>query len=244
MEPTGHYWKPLAWFLQQQGYPVVMVNPYHVKKSKELDDNSPSKTDRKDAGTIASLVQQGRFLTCMLPKGIYSELRNLYTAREQERQKLNSAINHLHAFLDEYFPEFPAVFKNLLGMAAWWVLRHLSLPEDILRLSTEELAKHLKAASNRRVGLKRAKALQEAARDSIGVTAGLQGAKVKLSVILDEIEFLNNQLQKIEEALTQALEATGIAPYLLSIPGIGVITAAGFLAEVGDLSHYEHWRQL
>jgi len=244
MEPTGHYWKPLAWFLQQQGYTVVMVNPHHVKKSKELDDNSPSKTDRKDAGTIAALVQEGRFLNCILPQGVYAELRTLHTAREQERRKLNSALNRLQAFSDEYFPEFPIVFKNLLGMAAWWVLRHLPLPEDILELSTEELAEHLKAASNHRVGFKRAQVLQEAAGNSIGITAGLAGARVKLSVILDEIEFTSNQLQRIEAALAQALEATGLASYLLSIPGIGVITAAGFLAEVGDLSRYEHWRQL
>lgn len=53
-----------------------------------------------------------------------------------------------------------------------------------------------------------------------------------------------SHFQQIEAALAQALEGTGLASYLLSIPGIGVITAAGFLAEVGDLSHYEHWRQL
>lgn len=138
MEPTGHYWKPLAWFLQQQGYPVVMVNPYHVKKSKELDDNSPSKTDRKDAGTIATLVQEGRFLNCILPRGVYAELRTLYTTREQKHRKLNDALNRLQAFLDEYFPEFPTVFKNLSSMAAWWILRHLPLPNDILRLSTRK----------------------------------------------------------------------------------------------------------
>lgn len=30
----------------------VHVNPHHVKKSKELDDNNPSKNDRKDPKTI------------------------------------------------------------------------------------------------------------------------------------------------------------------------------------------------
>jgi transposase len=43
MEPTGHYWMPLAQFLRKQGIQVVLVNPMHVKKSKELDDNSPTK---------------------------------------------------------------------------------------------------------------------------------------------------------------------------------------------------------
>ena len=39
MEPTGHYWKPLANYLMNAGYRVVGINPYHTKKAKELDDN-------------------------------------------------------------------------------------------------------------------------------------------------------------------------------------------------------------
>ena len=39
MEPTGHYWINLASWLMNEGITVVLVNPHHVKKSKELDDN-------------------------------------------------------------------------------------------------------------------------------------------------------------------------------------------------------------
>lgn len=60
MEPTGHYWMTLAQFLRSNGIRVVHVNPSHVKKSKELDDNSPTKNDVKDALTIARLVKDGR----------------------------------------------------------------------------------------------------------------------------------------------------------------------------------------
>ena len=49
MEPTGHYWKPFANYLIKQGLQVVGVNPYHTKKAKELDDNSQTKSDKKDA---------------------------------------------------------------------------------------------------------------------------------------------------------------------------------------------------
>ena len=48
MEPTGHYWFALGKFLQNTGMKSVYVNPHHVKKSKELDDNNPNKNDRKD----------------------------------------------------------------------------------------------------------------------------------------------------------------------------------------------------
>ena len=50
MEPTGHYWFNLGKFLQDNGMKPVLVNPHHVKKSKELDDNNPTKNDRKEQG--------------------------------------------------------------------------------------------------------------------------------------------------------------------------------------------------
>ena len=63
MEPTGHYWFALGKFLQDNGMKPVHVNPHHVKKSKELDDNNPNKNDRKDPKTIATLVNEGGSLT-------------------------------------------------------------------------------------------------------------------------------------------------------------------------------------
>lgn len=35
VEPTGHYWMNLAQFLRHEGIHVVLVNPLHVKKTKE-----------------------------------------------------------------------------------------------------------------------------------------------------------------------------------------------------------------
>lgn len=42
LEPTGHYWFNLGHFLNDKDIRLVLVNPFHVKRSKELDDNSPS----------------------------------------------------------------------------------------------------------------------------------------------------------------------------------------------------------
>ena len=66
MEPTGHYWKALANYLTKKGFTVVLVNPYHTKKAKELDDNSQTKSDKKDALTIAKLVKDGRYYSTPL----------------------------------------------------------------------------------------------------------------------------------------------------------------------------------
>lgn len=244
LEPTGHYWKPLAWFLKETGYTLVLVNPYHVKRSKELEDNSPTKSDRKDAGLIASLIKQGKFMTCLLPESTYADLRNLHVTRESQRRQVNSALNRLQAWLDEYFPEFVTVFKSITGQAAGWVLEHLPFPSDILEVAVEDLAECLKRASTNRVGLKRARALHAAAEQSIGITTGLTGARQRLQACLEELRFYSGQLQALEAQLAETLAVTGLAEVLLSVPGIGVITAAGFLAEIGDVAHYRHYRQL
>ncbi len=146
--------------------------------------------------------------------------------------------------LDEFFPEFTTVFADPLGQAAMHLLRNHQFPADVLVLPTEQLAMVLKEASNRRVGLKRAPQLQEDAKDSIGISEGLQAARLRLRQCLDEVEFWKARLDETEAAMTEALRGTGLAPFLLSVPGVGVVTVASLLGEAGDLNRYEAWRQL
>lgn len=95
MEPTGHYWLNLGAYLQEQGMKPVHVNPHHVKKSKELDDNNPSKNDRKDPKTIAGLVNEGRFSYPYIPTGIYAEIRNLSNLRIQTQEEITRIKNRM-----------------------------------------------------------------------------------------------------------------------------------------------------
>lgn len=244
MEPTGHYYKPLARWLQSRGYTVVIVNPMWVKRHKEDHDNSPSKSDPKDTGVIAGLVKDGKFMQVLLPTGVYADLRELTVTRQQQKQALNSGLNRLEAVLDEYFPEFHTVFKDSLGRAAQCVLVECPFPVNITAMTVEELAKKLKQASNNRVGLKRAQLLREIAAESVGVTEGLHGAGERLESTLAEIRFWKERLRKTEASMAEKLNETGLAENLLSIPGVGIVIAASFLGEIGDPRNYENWRQI
>ena len=79
MEPTGHYWFNLGKFLQDNEMKPVLVNPHHVKKSKELDDNNPTKNDRKDPKVIAGLVKEGRYIG----KARLAQLHGIFHMDEQ-----------------------------------------------------------------------------------------------------------------------------------------------------------------
>ena len=86
----------------------MAVNPLHVKKTKELDDNSPTKNDVKDARVIAQLVKDGRYAELRVAK----KLRDLLTVDQQIVQ------GQVHNWIDRYFPEFLTVFKNWEGKSA------------------------------------------------------------------------------------------------------------------------------
>ena len=244
MEPSGHYWKALAGHLSDLGVTVVLVNPFHVKNQKELDDNSPSKNDRKDALTIAMLTWQGRFSRCYIPEGVWAELRGYTVIRHQQKRKLNAALNNLAAILDEYFPEYKDVFKETLGKASQHVLTHFPFPTDIVKLTKAKITQELKKASRNRVGAKRAALLLDKAQVSVGAKKGLAAARLRLSQCLLEISFYKEQLAQTEAAMEEALDRTEIADNLLSIDGMGVVTVASFLGEIGDPSRFENWRQI
>ena len=73
----ANYWFTLAASLKETPMKLVLVNPYHVKRSKELDDGNPTKNDRKDPKTIAKLVLEGRYQIPYIPESLYAELRTV-----------------------------------------------------------------------------------------------------------------------------------------------------------------------
>lgn len=245
MEPTGHYWKPLANYLILNGITVVIVNPYHTKRAKELDDNSPTKSDKKDALTIARLVRDGRYYEVYMPRDAFAELRVLSNSRISLMKRHSAIKNTITAVMDEYFPEIVTVFKNpLKGKASLQIMKSCPFPPLILEMGVEGVLAEIKKAVVKTVGLKKAQQLVETAKDSIGVNYGVASAKFRLGLLIEELELLTKQLEQIETAMGLALAETGLKEIILGIPGIGVVTAAGFLGEIGDPLRFDHPRQI
>lgn len=244
MEPTGHYWFTFAQHLKDHQMEVVLVNPYHVKQSKELDDNSPTKTDRKDPKTIAMLIKDGRYMEPYIPQGVYSELRKAMDIRHRIVNDLNAIRNQVKKWIKVYFPEFDEVFGDWEGKAAMMTLDEFPLPAMILEKTPEEIVAHWKKEISRAVGLKRAVRLMEAARNTIGIRESQRTAKHEMEFLLEKYELLQKQYEKamtwIEEL---ARQIPGIEE-MLKIKGVGLVTAAGFVAEVGDIGRFEHAKQV
>ena len=103
-EPTGCYWLTFQKFLQDHDVKLVTVNPFTVNRSKELDDNSPEKSDLKDPKTIAMLVKEGRYSTSYLPEGVYAEIREASVCRDQIMKQHVRLSNQIQGWLQKLFP--------------------------------------------------------------------------------------------------------------------------------------------
>jgi len=112
-EPTGHYWFGLASYLKDQEIKLVLVNPFHVKRSKELDDNHPSKTDFKDPKTIAKLVIEGRYNEPYIPEGVYADLRIATACRLRIIKELNGVKNRIQRWLKYTFRNIAKYIQSL-----------------------------------------------------------------------------------------------------------------------------------
>ncbi len=188
MEPTGHYWFNLGKFLQDNEMTPVHVNPHHVKKSKELDDNNPSKNDRKDPKVIAGLVKDGRYFRPYIPDGIYAEIRVLSGLQVMAQSEITRLKNRIARWFSIYFPNYKDVYGNVGAVSGLIVLKAAPLPEDIVKLGVDGVNRIWRDAKLRGVGLKRAKTLVTAAEHSIGSREAQEAARVELKILLSDYE--------------------------------------------------------
>lgn len=243
-EPTGHYWFGLADYLKDEKLKLVLVNPFHVNRAKELDDNHPSKTDAKDPKTIAKLVIEGRYMEPYIPEGVYADLRIMYNCRQKVTKAMISLENQLKRWFKIYFPEYLSVFGNLSGQGSMAVLEKAVLPEDIISLGVDGINKLWRERKLRAVGMKRAESLYEAAVKSIGRREGSVGGRAEFRMLWEDYCHKMEQMEKLNTELESLLHKVPQAEEVLKMKGIGVVSVAGFFAEVGDLRRFESPKQI
>jgi len=238
-ESTGPYMEPLAQFLRsKQGVRLVQVNPMHTKRLKELSGNSPLKTDRKDPKVIADIIELGHALTVVIPEGPAAELRRLTQGRERTITSRTRLFNQLQCLLASIFPEFLQVMKDVKTASALYLLRHHPMPQDIVKLGESALASLLRKVSRGKLREDRARALFEASSASVGIRDGRDSMLLEIRLILETIASHEHFIEGLEVEMERYLEQIPYSHIILSLKGIGPITTAGLIGEVGDFTKF------
>jgi transposase len=243
-ESTGIYNEPLIHFLRNKPVRMVQVNPMHTKRVKELQGNSPNKTDKKDPKVIADIMELGRYLTVVVPEGVSAELRYLVHARERTIQSCNRYYNQLHALIFTLFPEFFSVIKDITSKTSLYLLEHLPLPSDVLRCGIEPLAQKIRKISRGKLGMLAAQELYSGAVHSAGVQIGQESIIFEMKQLIVFIKASEALIHDIENKITAYLRQIPYSRFLLSMKGIGPMTVAGLIGEYGDMLQFRTLKEI
>ena len=222
LEPTGHYWFCLTTWLVAKGISVVQVNPYAVKQTKEVEDNSQLKDDKKDPKLIANLVKDGNFGMPYLPEKLYADIRRLSMFRDQLNEDRIRNLNRLHREMKIYFPEY----------------------KDAFGLGTEGMKQIWHETKLRGGGYVNAPSILEYARKSVGIKDGADASRQAVKWFVSRIIELDEQLSDIENQLNQRCKEIPYVKNILAISGIGENILSGILAEMGDISRFDNVKEI
>jgi transposase len=237
-ESTGPYGEPLAHFMRTRGAELVQVNPFHTKRFKEVTDNSPNKTDQKDPKVIADIIAIGRFLTVVIPEGPAAELRRLSQARERSTRRHTALANQIQCLMASIFPEFLQVMNGVTSASAKYFLKHYPTPQEIVAYGLPDLTKTLRKVSRGKLKEDRAQALYDGAKSSVGVAEGYASVVMEIHELISLMEASERFTESLEQEMTTHLALVPYSNTLLSLKGIGEITAAGLIGEVGDFRKF------
>jgi transposase len=245
MEPTGPYGHTLAQFLKSSGFQVVLVLGKQVNAAKELDDNTPSKNDYKDALIIAKLISEGRFRKLREHNESISSLKEAMSYSRQLTKDLTRVKCRIDNWICVYFPEFSILFKDWTKKTAYATLKCFPMPEDINALNTFQIvSKWRKNGVLRGIGAKKAFELKTYAKNSTGLKSAAEFAGMHIRGLISQYERLLQESDELWSAIDVLLKGIPLYSTLTKIPHIGRKAACGIAAELGNVSDFSHPKQL
>ena len=230
-EATGHYSLNLECFLTNQGFSYMKINPLVVHQFLKARSLRRTKTDKADSLTIASYLMSVPYKpNSNLLYNIYT-LKSLCRSREQlikERSKFEVLLTNE---LDKSFPELKPFFSNMISTTLLYILEkyknttHISLMKDY---------ESLRKVSHGKLTYARFAKLKELAKDSIGYHN--DNSDLLISTYVSTINHFNEKIDPIDKQISTIIKE--LNPRMLSIPGLGEISAATILSEYGDIKNF------
>lgn len=229
LEDTGHYADNLIAFLQNLSYPTFTYNPLLIKKFVKSLTLRKSKTDKKNALSIARKLLSDPAPKRYLVEPQIQELKAL--TRYQNRLIPERSKNKTLYFrtLDIVFPEFAKIIKNVHNKFVYELLSNYPTPQKIKRAHFNSLLKikHLTAEKINKI------------QESTHLTIGNSSIALQLEItqLIEMISIQTKQIDKVQDQINFLI--TEIDSPIISITGIGERLGAVILAEIKNIYNFK-----
>lgn len=241
LEATGHYWLALFDALSNAGYQLVLMNPIQIAAYRKSGIRKV-KNDRKDAWWIADYLRVANLPPTDQQTPVFLRLKELSRFRNSLVQRVSDLKRKMVSILDRVFPEYETLFSNIFIKSSRTLLQEAATAEEIAAFDLSELADILNTASRGRFGTEKALQIQNAAQCSVGVGFLVDAVQIEMQCLLQQLDLLLEQIELLEHTISEIMDE--IPQHITSIPGIGPVTGAVILGEIGDVSRFEKSEQL
>jgi len=232
-ESTGHYGMNLKLFLEKNGYSFMEFNPVLLSRFNGCQTLRRTKTDAIDAQSIARYLMTAEYKPH--PASFYhiDSLKSLTRFRDSLVRQRSQQLVSLTNISDKLFPEFKPFFKNRFSATALYILAHYPSSEHIANMNAKSYD-ILRRKSHGKFRMGDYVHLKELARNTVGTTSDF--LLLELQAVLDIYSQLDSKIDEIQSEITKSIIA--LDPPLLSIVGIGPLSAAVIYSEFGDFSRF------
>ena len=235
IESTGVYSETLIDYLSKiEAYEVIYINPILTNVFQHSEVIHYAKTDKIDAKGICLFLfdKHKRLYTYTRPSYIIKEMKSLGRELHHLNKVIAKTSNHLTGLLHIVFPEFFRVFNKVKGKACLEYLRLYPTPDMIVRKrNLNNVYKNICPGGRIRNDLN---VLILLAKETVGVYNKSDG--IVISSLASRLEMLQKQKTKMIERMEEL--AKDNANHLLSIPGIGYVTACTIMGEIGNINNF------
>ncbi|MFP5528725.1 IS110 family transposase [Peptococcus simiae] len=245
LEATGHYWLSVFSFLTALDFQVVPFNPIQSDTLRNFYLRK-TKTDTIDAVLIAQVIRMDLPDQTYIHSEDHIRLKKLSRFRYSLVDQASDLKRQVIASLDQVFPEYEQLFSDMFGKSSTQLLLQSPLPEDLLEIDAESLITLLNEASQGRLtrdkSSEKVAQLHTLAKDSFGIRVATDVYKLQIQLLLEQLVLLEKQIQLVEQEMNEQIVDQDF--HLTTITGIGPVTAATIIGEIGDIHRFERPNQL
>ena len=247
VESTGIFHLPLFFFLRSNNLKGFVLNPLSVHSTKNFDLRKV-KNDSKDAEAIARLAKYQDVKISLLPEPQILALRMMTREYFALSDMLTEMKNRLATDLYLLFPGFLDVFSSAFGKTALAVLAAYPSPKSVREAEPQALIDLISLSSRKSPewANKKVKHLLEISQLASVMPFEFSLITTKIKIHIDGIQSFQNSLKSIEAQLHEMIQSDDFPSasrqhisLLDAMPGIGFITAATLIAEIGDFSLFK-----
>lgn len=228
--------------LRATGRPVYAINPMAAARYRDRHSVTRKKSDHYDALVLANILRTDAAAHRPLPSDTELAQAVAVLARAQQNAVWDrvQAGNKLTSHLREYFPGFLAAVsvrrEGLYHPIARVLLAAAPTPERAARLTIAQLRALLRKAGRKNTVDAEAQRLQLALRQpQMRQLPLVEKAMGQQSLaLLRQLDAVCVSADDLAEAAAESFQAHPDAEIITSFPGLGPLSGARVLAEIGD----------